>query len=375
MKTISMRKLFFALFTVMATVACSQSGQGYSIEGKAEGTADGDTVYLCEIIGGVNMNPVDSAYVKDGKFRFEGTTEGVSLRVLMPCHGGKPVGMAIVVLENAPIKAVITQKGKETTVVKGGPSQAVYENFSEGERAIAEKLDLPWQVSRDASATDAQRQAARRTIDSLYAALRDYRYSFIVSHVPSALSDMLFGFYADDFSQQQQDDILKLFADQQPQYPAYKAAMARRDAEKATAVGAQYTDLQMPGLHEGEVVKLSDYVGKYRLVLVDFWASWCGPCRAEMPSVLKAWLDFQDHGFQVVGVSFDNNHEAWHEAIHQMKMGWPQMSDLKGWESEGARVYNVRAIPANVLIDQQGKIVAKDLRGQALYNKVKELLK
>ena len=94
-----------------------------------------------------------------------------------------------------------------------------------------------------------------------------------------------------------------------------------------------------------------------------------------MPTVVKAYTDYHKKGFEVVGVSLDNNKDAWVKAIDQLKMPWPQMSDLKGWECKGALDYNVRSIPANVLIDQQGNIIAKDLRGEDLLNKMAELLK
>ena len=368
-----MKKLLLAICAVCGLMACGES-EGYTIVGTAESTEDGDTVYLCELRGNFSMAPVDTAYVKDGKFKFKGQTEGAVVRYLMPMHGGRPVGMAVVVLENAPIKAVITLEGDKTTVVKGGPSQQLYENYVAGERAFSEKMDGPWRIANDPNASEAEREAAKKSIDSLRQVMKEAHKSFIVSHVPSAISDMLFGYHKDQMSEEEQEEILKLFGEKQPQYPVYKAIMAERKAGAATAIGQKYTDLEMRDTHD-ELIKVSDYVGKNRLVLIDFWASWCGPCRAEMPAVVKTYLDFQDKGLEIVGVSFDNDHEAWHHAIHELKMSWPQMSDLKGWESQGAKVYNVRAIPSNVLIDQEGKIIAKDLRGNDLYNKVAELLK
>ena len=136
--------------------------------------------------------------------------------------------------------------------------------------------------------------------------------------------------------------------------------------------GTMFHELTMKDM-EGREVKLSQWAGKGNYVLVDFWASWCGPCRQEMPNVIQNYERYHAKGFEIVGVSFDQKKDAWVAAVQQIGMRWPQMSDLNGWQCAASDIYGVRSIPASVLLDPQGKIIAIDLRGKALGEKLKEI--
>ena len=152
------------------------------------------------------------------------------------------------------------------------------------------------------------------------------------------------------------------------------AKMKEAEDKKQGIVGQKFLDLEEAD-PDGNLHKLSEYVGQGKWVLVDFWASWCGPCKAEMPNVVAAYKKYHDKGFDVVGLSFDRNKEPWVKAIREWDMPWIHLSDLQYWNSVAGSVYNVNSIPDNLLIDPEGTIVARGLRGEALEAKLAEVIK
>ena len=142
-------------------------------------------------------------------------------------------------------------------------------------------------------------------------------------------------------------------------------------ANKEFKVGVEAPEFSIKGM-DGEEIELKNYAGKY--VLLDFWASWCGPCRNEMPNVVKLYKECKGKNFEIVGVSLDQKRDAWLNAVEKNKMKWIQVSDLKSWATAPVKLCNVSAVPYTVLIDPQGKVIALELRGEELISKVKEVL-
>ena len=365
-----MKKFTYLLATAALLAACS-GNQGYTVTGTVEGAADGDTVYLKKVEGR-QLVDLESAVIKGGKFTFKGTQDTVANRYLTYNAQGKEPLMMDFFLENGQITVSLTRSNDSAV---GTPNNDAYQAVRTQLNGLnAQMMDIFNTMTNDTTLTDEQRADKREEIEDLQEKSIDVMKDAVKQNITNAVGVHLLkqNYYYMDVEE---------LAPLMPQIPATydndeAVIRIKNNVErmKATAVGQKFTDFEML-TPDGKPVKLSDYVGKGKVVLVDFWASWCGPCRREMPNLVEAYKQYKGKNFEIVGVSLDQNGEAWKKAIKDLKITWPQMSDLKYWDCEGSRLYAVSSIPHTVLIDGEGTILARGLHGEDLQEKLAEVLK
>ena len=358
-----MKKLFYLFIAGGTILAACNNSPSYKITGTAQDIPNGDTVYIQEYTNG-ELIKVDSAIVNDGKFVFTGKQDSTVARYITFMKGDKRY-FTDFFLQNGDIKVVL---GSESSI-SGTKDNDTYQDFKNKFITLNNEMKALYMQAQKDTANGDKIMAEIEKKDSIGMQMV---YNTIYDNMDNAVGIYMLPQYADAFDLKQQSALLAKVPTKYASNPQIMKIKARIEVAEKTAVGEKYINFSMK-TPEGNTVQLSDFISQNKYTLVDFWASWCGPCRAEMPVVVAAYNEFKSKGFSVVGVSLDEKLENWKEGIASLGITWPQMSDLQGWNSEGARLYGVNSIPATVLISQDGVIVARNLRGDELKNKLTEL--
>jgi peroxiredoxin len=370
-----MKKFISTLLAApLLLVACSPSQSSkYTIHGTFENAKDGDSVILEKMISSRNVVKVDTVVVKEGAFTFEGVVDttcmyGVSLHNA----NAKKGAFAQFMMETGTIDINVPADGHAR--IKGTPLNLELQALMDSISTVNQKLRPLISILRDRNAPKAQRDSA----GALYEEVSKHMTDIFVSTVERNINNPLgLTFFEEQYLMFKEDvisRILKLVKAPNTERKGIQKIEEHISRLSKVAKGKPFIDFAL-ATPEGKEIKLSDFAGKNKLVLVDFWASWCGPCRQEMPTLVEAYKKYHKKGLEIVGVSFDDNAERWKGAIDQLNITWPQMSDLKGWKCEAGQLYGVRSIPHTVLINAEGIIIEKNLRGEELLEKLEEILK
>jgi peroxiredoxin len=357
-----MKKLLLVLF-LFPFLAFAQSN-GFVVKGSIVGIADGVGVKLISL---QNKEIIASSVIKGGKFSLKGELNEPNLFLLN-------IGSAIseyLFLENVTIKISGSSKNIKNIKVEGSKAHTDFITFRKTFEPLVNNLSTTAQQINKATSED-NRNELMGKYDSLSKVIATKITEFVAARPSSYVSPFVL-LNTVQFNQEI-TDVEKNYQllDSTIRFSSLGKALAEYIAyNKVGALGTDAIDFTQNDT-AGNPVSLSAFKGKY--VLVDFWASWCGPCRKENPNVVNAYEKFKDKNFTVLGVSLDQEKEPWIKAIEKDKLTWTQVSDLQYWSNAAAQLYRVQSIPQNFLIDPTGKIIAKDLRGEALTAKLCELL-
>jgi peroxiredoxin len=361
--------LTLAAFLLLSQPLAAQNS-GYEINAKIDG-AEGVTFVLQERAHGQFIR-VDSAVVVNGQFRISGHTV---MHPLMASLFAREKRKAVsFFLENSKIRIEGKLDSLGLAKVTGSKSQDEFALFMNALKPYQEKNAALYKDFQAASpANDTARTKALRTeAMKLSADMMGIQKDFIRQHPKSYVSPVIISSLASGLPQSEVESLIGTLDPALAKIPDMVELKAKYAAMKSVEIGQKAPDFTLNN-PDGQPVSLHSKIGK-NLLLVDFWAAWCGPCRRENPSVVKTYQEFSSKGFDVLGVSLDRTKEDWIKAIADDHLTWTHVSDLQYFNNKAAKLYFVSSIPSNVLLDKNGIIVAKNLRGEALYNKVKELL-
>ncbi|RFM28999.1 TlpA disulfide reductase family protein [Deminuibacter soli] len=360
-----MKKLFIALLFLLPALV--QAQQGFTIQGKLVGLPEDCIVYLS---GKTEKDTLASAKVKQGAFTLKGNvTETDSRMLVLPAVNRRMV----LFMGNDQIHINGNTKDFSDVSISGSAAHSDYEAFIQYIKPLNDYVEY-YRTQMQSATTTGGRDSLAIMLNTAYNMYENGVDRFVARKKTSPVTALLLAYSYDTdpnkdvnlldrrFNMLSGDALNNQFARNLKQVLA---------VAKIGAVGTKAIEFTQNDVN-GKPVSLSQFKGKY--VLVDFWASWCGPCRMENPNVVAAYNQYKDKNFTVLGISLDQEKQSWLTAIQKDNLSWTQVSDLQFWNNAVVRAYHIESIPQNILVGPDGTIVARNLRGESLATKLKQLL-
>ena len=371
-----MKKIVFIITSALLFVACNNlKDNEFLISGTANGIENGKKVFI-EVQTETGTLAKDTAVVTDGKFELKGITEEIDLGFIR--IENEQINLPLI-LEDGKIEINIVKDSLHKSTLGGTPNNDKFQKFNTESRVISEKV-AKFEKDNGPEMQKAQMSNDTVTINKLLKEykkfqneMNDYSKKFIKENPDAYLSALLL----ENFLMRQYltpEEIKSYFEGLDKDVKETKSGKKIKtalDSMSAIVIGKPAPNFSAPS-PEGKTISLKESLGK--VTIIDFWASWCGPCRAENPNVVALYNEFHPQGLNIIGVSLDKDAAKWKEAIAKDGLIWSHVSNLKFWEDPIAKQYNVQSIPATFILDEKGNIVAKDLRGEELRAKVAALL-
>lgn len=313
----------------------------------------------------------DSAEIVDGTAVFEGKVDFPDMYYLNA--GGK--NKTILFVENAKINVTGNVDSLRAIKVTGSPVNDEYQAVMSEVNKINETGMAKYKEYQDAvqSGDTIKAKPIKEEVEKIFSEQDSVPLRFIKNNPASWVTPLFLSQVQYDKDAEELDSMVNALDPRLAVVPSVIKMRKHIEALRKVSVGQTAPDFTQND-RDGNPVKLSDVYSKNQYTLIDFWASWCGPCREENPNVVAVFNDYKGKGFGVIGVSLDKERERWLKAIEDDKLAWTQVSDLKYWQNEAAAMYAINSIPSNCLVDKTGKIIAHNLRGEVLRKKLEELL-